>query len=95
METNLDDMLAACPSQAERDQVMSQYVAARQNYWNCINKAFHDDDPVVQALVVQGKNCAITITNINAKLGAIATVINDLTQAVTTGAQIAAKVIAV
>jgi uncharacterized membrane protein YccC len=95
METNLDMMLAACQSQADRDQVMSEYVAARQNYWNCINKAFHDDDPAVQALVAQGKNCATTITNINAQLGNIATVINDLTQAVTIGAQIAAKVIAV
>ena len=93
IQTNLDMMLAACPSQIERDQIMTQYVAARQNYFQCINKAFHDDEPALEALVVQAKSCITALTRINDHLGDITKVVNDLTQTVTIGAEIAKKVI--
>ena len=94
MQANLNVMLAACPTQVERDQVMTQYVAARQNYWACINKSFHDDDPALQALVDQANDVNTTLTNINDELGDITKVINDLTRAVTIGTNIATKIIA-
>ena len=31
----------------QRDALSTQYVQARNNYWACVNKAFHDDDPQV------------------------------------------------
>jgi NAD+--asparagine ADP-ribosyltransferase len=92
IQLKLNDMLASCQTQAQRDQVMSQYVAARQNYWQAINKVFHDDDPSVKALVTQANAAATTLTSINTSLGDIATVLNDLTKAVTIGSEIAAKV---
>lgn len=93
-QQSLTSMLAACPDQATRDQVMTQYVLARTNYFNCVNKAFHDDDPSVVALVTQAKTVALDLTNINKDLGDIAKVISYATQAVAVGAQIAGKVIA-
>jgi hypothetical protein len=92
-QDNLNDALAACPDQASRDAVMSKYVAARQNYWQCINKGFHDDDPAVQALVVQAKAACADLETIDAHLGDIARVIDIVTKAVTVGSQIASKVI--
>jgi len=93
-QDNLNDALAACPDQASRDAVMTKYVAARQNYWQCINKGFHDDDPAVQALVVQAKAACADLETIDAHLGDIAKVIDIVTKAVTVGSQIASKVIA-
>jgi len=94
LQASLDDMLMACPTQADRDIVMSKYVAARENYWNCIKKAFHDDDPAVQALVAEGKEDIDAIKKINESLGNITKVIDTITNAVTVGSKIAAKVIA-
>jgi hypothetical protein len=93
IQTNLNMMLAACADQGERDQVMAKYVAARQNYWACINKAFHDDDPALQALVAQAGTANSALGDIADQLGDIAKVIGFLTDAVTAGAQIAGMVI--
>jgi hypothetical protein len=93
LQTNLNPTLAACPDQDTKDQVMAQYVAARQNYWSCINHAFHDDDPALQALVVQVDAANTSLTTIADHLGDITTVIDDITKVVTIGEQIAAKVI--
>ena len=94
LQASLNDMLMACPTQADRDKVMSLYVAARENYWNCIKKAFHEDDPALQALVVEGKADIDAITKICDSLGDITKVIERITHAVTVGSEIAAKVIA-
>src|SRR5271165_426506 len=37
----------------QKKLLISQLVAARAAYWNCVNKAFHDDDPQVGALTAQ------------------------------------------
>jgi hypothetical protein len=92
-QDNLNDALAACPDQASRDVVMSKYVAARQNYWQCINKGFHDDDPALRALVVQAKAACAALETMDEQLGDVAKVIDIVTKAVTIGSQIAAKVI--
>ena len=92
-QDNLNNALLACPDQASRDAVMTKYVAARQNYWQCINKGFHDDDPVVRDLVVQAKASCEDLKAIDDHLVDIAKVIDIVTKAVTIGSQIAAKVI--
>jgi hypothetical protein len=95
IQKNISSVLAACKTQAQRDQIMAQYVAARQNYWQAVNKAFHDDDPAVKALVTQATTSITKLNALSTSLGNITTVINDITKAVTIGSQIAAKVIAV
>lgn len=94
MQSSLSSMLAACQNQGERDQVLAKYVAARQNYWSCIGKAFHEDDPAVMALVKQAGDVADTLMKIKTHLGEIAKVLNVLTSGVEIGAALAAKVVA-
>jgi hypothetical protein len=93
-QQKLNDMLAACPDQASRDQIMTQYVNARQNYFACINKTFHDDDPALATLVDQENASAKELSAIDAQLGDIAKVIDTITKGVTCGAQIVQKIIA-
>jgi hypothetical protein len=95
LQSNLDDMLAACQTQDDRDSVMTQYVAARASYWKCINHAFHDDDPALIALVAQAKVNIAQFDKIDESLGDIAKVLNIITETVTVASQIASKVIAV
>jgi hypothetical protein len=85
----------ACQTQVQRDALSTQYVQARQNYWNCVNKAFHDDDPVVISLTNRVEAANQQIAHLDTQLEGIAKIIDDITSAVKLGTQIAAKVIAV
>jgi len=85
---NLSMILAACPTQEQRDAIQSQYVASRRNYFNCINKIFHDDDPAVANLVRKMQSGQTTLTNMMNGLNDIAKVIDDITQVVKIGAQL-------
>lgn len=87
---NLSMLLAACSTQPQRDAIQTQYVACRRNFFNCINKIFHNDDPAVMALVRQMQSEQTSLTNMLQHLDDVAKVINGITQAVTVGAQLAA-----
>src|ERR1700761_6609687 len=72
IQTNLNPLLAACSGQPQKDQEMAQYVQARQKYWDCINKSFHDDDPALQGLVAQFKTVNTSLADIAKRLGDVA-----------------------
>lgn len=84
-------LLAACPTQTERDQIMTQYVTARRNYWNSIQKIFHDDDPQIVALVQKMQTEQKKIADCTNHLNNIAGVIDDITGAVSVGTSLATK----
>jgi DNA repair ATPase RecN len=84
--------LAACVTQTQRDQVTAQYVASRRNYWNSIQKAFHDDDPTIVSLVQQMHEEQKKIKDSANQLNEIAKVINVITDAVSIGTKLAARV---
>ena len=92
LTNNLSSLSAACQNNTEKNAVMTQYVACRTNYFNCINQMFHDDDPSVQALVAQMKQEQTTLAAAVKQFGAIAGVITAITTAVQTGAALAAKI---
>ncbi len=94
-QQNLDMMLGACKTDVDRRTISMRLVEARVNYYACINKAFHDDDPALEDLVEEANVSVGVIMHIEQELGDISKVIADVTKAVTVGAQIAAKVIAV
>jgi hypothetical protein len=83
--------LAACTIQAQRDQVTAQYVNSRRNYWNSIQKAFHDEDPAILSLVQQMHDEQKKIKESANHLNNIVEVINIITDAVTVGTALAAK----
>jgi hypothetical protein len=95
LQAQIGALLAACQTQDQRDALNTQYVAARTAYWSCINKAFHDDDPTVVSLTKQLDTSNQQLQTYVTQLGDINTTIANITQVVTVGAQLAAKVIAV
>lgn len=88
----LSDTLDACQNQQQRDAVNTQYVTSRRNYWNSIGKIFHDDDPTIISLVAQMKTEQLNIKDTMNHLNQIAQVINIITDAVSVGSSLAAKV---
>lgn len=92
-QTKLNNMLAACHTEEERNTIRTQYVLTRHNYFACINKAFHDDDPALEADVALANAVALELKAIDAQLGDITRVINTMTTAVTYGAKIVTKII--
>jgi hypothetical protein len=95
LQSQINMLSQACQTQDQREAISAQYVKARQNYWACVNKAFHDDDPMVDSLTSQIHAANQQLSNAVQEMGDIARVINDITNVVTLGTQLAAKVIAV
>lgn len=95
LQSQINMLSQACETQQQRDSLSTQYVLARQNYWACINHAFHDDDPQVVSLTTQIDAANQQLSNAVQQMGDITTTINDITSVVTIGAQLAAKVITV
>ena len=81
--------LAACKTQDQRDQIMTQYVASRRNYWSCIQKTFHEDDPQVVTLVQKMQDEQQAIKDCANHLDNIAKVIDTITKAVSVGTALA------
>lgn len=88
----LSGILAAC-SATQHDLVMAQYLTSRKNYWRGIQKAFHDDDPQVEALVTEMHDEQKAIKAATAHLDNIAKVIDVITDAVSVGTALAAKAV--
>ena len=74
---NLGDMIDACTSQQQKDDINAQYLACRRNYWNNIHKVFHDNDPTVVGLVDQMKTEQGKILDTLKHLNQIAKVTNQ------------------
>lgn len=87
------NMLPLDCKQADRDAFNAQLVAARSAYLSCLDKAFHDDDPQVVALTAQLKQQTQSITNAVQNMGDIAKVLDQITTAAHTAANLAALVI--
>ncbi len=90
LTNNLDTYLGSCTKDSDRDTITSNYVNSRRNYWNCIDKGFHDDDPKVIAAVQQVKTAQQNLEKSLSNLNDIASVIKVITEAVKIGGQLAA-----
>jgi hypothetical protein len=86
---HLADILAACQTDDQRNQVRASYVAARRNYWNAINQIFHDDDPQIEQVVSQMKDAQDSLQTMTQDLANIAKVITAITTAVKVGTELA------
>lgn len=90
LTNHLDEYLAACKTDAERDPIKSNYVDSRRNYWNCINQIFYDDDPKVVAAVQRMKTAQKNLQDSLAHLNDITSVLNVVASAVKVGGELAA-----
>ncbi|MBS1815038.1 MAG: hypothetical protein JSS87_09215 [Acidobacteria bacterium] len=83
----------ATPEQIE--QLRSQIVRSRANYWKAIDSIFHDDDPEVSNLILQLNTEQETLTASIHHLENIAEVLNAVNKAVDIGSQLVSKAISV
>jgi len=95
LQSQINMLSQVCQTQEQRDTLSAQYVQARQNYWACVNKAFHDDDPQVVSLTNQIDAANKQVSNAVQQLGDIAKTLNDITNVATLGTQLASKAITV
>ena len=91
---HLDAMLKACSGDEERDQIWAEYYALRENFDNCVNQKFAEDDPELTQLELDAEASAQQIAKIGDQLNDIVKVLATLSTAVGCGVKIAAKVIA-
>ncbi len=90
LTNNLDSYLGSCKNDSDKATITTNYVNSRRNYWTCIDKGFHDDDPKVIAAVQQVKTAQQNLKNSLSNLNDIASVIKVITEAVKIGSQLAA-----
>jgi hypothetical protein len=89
LTSNLATLQAKYPNEPEKSQFMTQYVNSRRNYFNSINKIFHDDDPAIISLCKQMKQQQAVIKKEVDTMSDVAKLLNDITTAVQVGAKLA------
>ena len=94
--TNLDDqynmLLAACTSEQQRTDLSVRYAQAQDAYNACIDKMLQDDAPDVASLNGQLQTANDQLKNAVAVMGNMSTVLDNITTAITLGAQLLAKI---
>ncbi|HUN84143.1 MAG TPA: hypothetical protein VMU48_07180 [Terracidiphilus sp.] len=95
LQAQIAELSAACQTPDQINALMSKYVAIRANYWSCINKAFHDDDPSVTSLVAKLNAANTNLKSAVEQMGDMNKVLDFITQAVTLGTSLATKVISI
>jgi hypothetical protein len=86
---HLSEILDACQTDEQRNQVRAKYVEARRNYWNAINQIFHDDDPTIEQAVAQMQEAQDSLERMTQDLANITQVINAISTAVKIGTELA------
>jgi predicted phage tail protein len=86
---HLSELLDACQTDDQRNQVRASYVEARRNYWNAINQIFHDDDPSIEKVVEEMQDAQDSLQRMTQDLANIAQVINAISTAVKIGTELA------
>jgi molecular chaperone GrpE (heat shock protein) len=94
--TNLDDqytmLLAACTSEEQRVELSAKYAQAQDAYNACVEKMLQDDAPEVADLSTQLKAANDQLKKAVAEMGNMSKVLDNLTTAITVGAQLVAKI---
>jgi esterase/lipase len=95
LQSKVNDAVALCQTQEEKNAVMQPYLDARQNYWDCVNKTFQENDPELEAFVAEAKTVAAEVNQINVQRDKIAKYLDLANKAVSIGTEILAKAIKV
>lgn len=90
LESQINLLLAAVSTQAQRDALTSQYEAAARNYQATLTAAFAEDDARVAALDDQLKAANSEVSRATDNLVDINGVIHHIATAVTLGTQLVA-----
>jgi hypothetical protein len=81
----------ACQTQADRDALAAKYAEAQENCEKCTNQCLEDDDAEIAGLDKELKGCNDQLKKAVTEMGNMSKVLDNLTQAVTIGAQLIEK----
>lgn len=81
-------LLAACQTQAERDELGERYAAAQEAYLKCVGQTLEDDDATVSALCTQLKEINKQVGALASQMGNMQKVLTILDQALGLGQQV-------
>jgi len=83
-------LLAACPTQADRDALMERYSAAESAYDQCVGQLLEDDDAAVATLCTQLAAINKQVSALTTQMGDMSKVLALLDQALKLGQQVIA-----
>ena len=83
---------AACTTDQQRTDLENQYSAAQKAWCACENKMLEDDDAEVAALSKELKAANTKVDRSTKELTDMSAALNDIAEAVATGAQIVTKI---
>ena len=92
LDTQYSMLRLACKTDADLKALADKYGDAQANYEECAGKMLSDDDKEVADLSSQLKTANQKVAKLEAEMGAMSVVIDDITQAVTLGSQLVAKI---
>lgn len=90
---SLTTLQAQGATPGQLDQLRTQVVQARTNYWTAINSIFHDDDPGVRDLTSELNTEQLSLEATIKHLGEVSKVLDAITKAVDIGSQLVAKAV--
>lgn len=93
LRSSLTTLQAQGATPDQLDQLRTQIVRARTNYWTAINSILHDDDPEVRDLTSQLNSAQLSLDASIKHLNDVAKVLDAITKAVDIGSQIVEKAI--
>lgn len=92
LDSQFNMLKLACQIDADRQALEDRYGDAQANYEECLEKMLSDDDAEVANLSAQLKTANQKMAKLEIEMGAMSKVIDDITQAVTLGSQLVAKI---
>lgn len=81
-------LLAACPTQAARDALITRYSAAETAYDQCVGQILESDDAAVAALCTQLNTINKQVAALTTEMGDMSKVLAVLDQALKLGQQV-------
>jgi hypothetical protein len=91
LDAQYNMLRAACTTDADRNALAGKYATAQKNYQTCIGQMLSDDDAQVAALSAQLKAANTEVAKAVTEMGNMSKVLDNITQAITLGAQLITK----
>lgn len=88
LDSNFDDLFAACKTKAQRNQLRRSYVNARDNFWEARNRVFLQNDPLVASMTKELKSAKEEIEGMLGDLKNISKIIDAITAGVNLGSSL-------
>jgi hypothetical protein len=89
-DLNFNKLFDACQTSAQKDDFKTDYVNARDAFWEARNRAFADNDPLVVSTVQKLVDCRASI---DADLENLQNIVNVL-NTISTGVSFASRLLA-